>query len=369
MIGWNADESRDPSEQEGRERSLGGGGGAAGVGDGSTIPGGVVLHSPFLSVIRVVLNVGFTTYSDMFPNIDRMSRVRDSRDRGRDRPVLPRRGPLRGPPRGVQDGSLLGQGGTAQQHRDGDAERLHQAIVSVHQAVRPPQLPQPEEERREPARAGLRADQGQVRIVNVTATFGPAGPEPVRVAGQLPLRARSVPDDDDPAVEAAEAEGHARHAVDAQHRRGVEPRPPEDRAARGVAVRVEPEPVEEEAPRAAVGGPEALAGPAPSDAGASASRAVLRRQVEERGRRAVDVSVVAGSLEDSVQAAKRLRARTPLCCRDIESEQGRGQPVDGARDQPLVLLSALSGLSLCLCLDYRFQSGRAVRKDIYMELL
>ena len=71
MIGWNADESRDPSEQDGRERAA-----AAAKGgqkeDRTTVPGGVILHSPFLSVIRVVLNVGFTTYSDMFPNIDRV---------------------------------------------------------------------------------------------------------------------------------------------------------------------------------------------------------------------------------------------------------------------------------------------------------
>lgn len=36
------------------------------------VPGGVVLHSPFLSVIRVVLDMGFTTLGDLFPNIDRM---------------------------------------------------------------------------------------------------------------------------------------------------------------------------------------------------------------------------------------------------------------------------------------------------------
>ena len=41
-------------------------------GDGAGIPGGVVLHSPFLSVIRVVLDVGFTTVGDLFPNIDRV---------------------------------------------------------------------------------------------------------------------------------------------------------------------------------------------------------------------------------------------------------------------------------------------------------
>jgi esterase/lipase len=35
-------------------------------------PGGVVLHSPFLSVIRVVLDVGFTPIGDLFPNVDRV---------------------------------------------------------------------------------------------------------------------------------------------------------------------------------------------------------------------------------------------------------------------------------------------------------
>jgi len=35
-------------------------------------PGGVILHSPFLSVIRVVLDVGFTTIGDLFPNVDRV---------------------------------------------------------------------------------------------------------------------------------------------------------------------------------------------------------------------------------------------------------------------------------------------------------
>ncbi|KAL7467176.1 hypothetical protein ACHAXS_007424 [Conticribra weissflogii] len=38
-------------------------------------PGGVVLHSPFLSVIRVVLDVGFTTIGDLFPNVDRVKDV------------------------------------------------------------------------------------------------------------------------------------------------------------------------------------------------------------------------------------------------------------------------------------------------------
>lgn len=38
----------------------------------SMAPGGVVLHSPFLSVIRVVLDVGFTPIGDLFPNVDRL---------------------------------------------------------------------------------------------------------------------------------------------------------------------------------------------------------------------------------------------------------------------------------------------------------
>lgn len=38
----------------------------------SMAPGGVVLHSPFLSVIRVVLDVGFTPIGDLFPNVDRV---------------------------------------------------------------------------------------------------------------------------------------------------------------------------------------------------------------------------------------------------------------------------------------------------------
>lgn len=39
----------------------------------SQAPGGVVLHSPFLSVIRVVLDVGFTAIGDLFPNVDRVN--------------------------------------------------------------------------------------------------------------------------------------------------------------------------------------------------------------------------------------------------------------------------------------------------------
>eukprot|EP00804_Cyclotella_cryptica_P028885 CCRYP_008456-RD/>CCRYP_008456-RD protein AED:0.27 eAED:0.27 QI:381/1/1/1/0.5/0.4/5/1028/671 len=39
----------------------------------SQAPGGVILHSPFLSVIRVVLDVGFTAIGDLFPNVDRVN--------------------------------------------------------------------------------------------------------------------------------------------------------------------------------------------------------------------------------------------------------------------------------------------------------
>ena len=39
----------------------------------STAPAGVILHSPFLSVIRVVLDLGFTGVGDLFPNIDRVN--------------------------------------------------------------------------------------------------------------------------------------------------------------------------------------------------------------------------------------------------------------------------------------------------------
>ena len=39
----------------------------------SRTPGGVILHSPFLSVIRVVLDMGFTGIGDLFPNVDRVN--------------------------------------------------------------------------------------------------------------------------------------------------------------------------------------------------------------------------------------------------------------------------------------------------------
>ena len=59
----NLVDSREP--WEGRRSS--GSGGCQ-----TAAPGGVVLHSPFLSVIRVVLDVGFTTIGDLFPNVDRV---------------------------------------------------------------------------------------------------------------------------------------------------------------------------------------------------------------------------------------------------------------------------------------------------------
>ena len=61
--GTDADERREPAEED--ERA------AAGWLEAQP-PGGVVLHSPFLSVIRVVLDLGFTTVGDLFPNIDRV---------------------------------------------------------------------------------------------------------------------------------------------------------------------------------------------------------------------------------------------------------------------------------------------------------
>lgn len=38
--------------------------------------GGLLLHSPFKSVYRVMLNIGFTMSGDKFPNIDRIGKVR-----------------------------------------------------------------------------------------------------------------------------------------------------------------------------------------------------------------------------------------------------------------------------------------------------
>ena len=42
--------------------------------DGRSV-GGLILHSPFLSVFRVVVNLGFTVSGDKFPNVDRLSNV------------------------------------------------------------------------------------------------------------------------------------------------------------------------------------------------------------------------------------------------------------------------------------------------------
>jgi abhydrolase domain-containing protein 17 len=42
--------------------------------DGSSV-GGLILHSPFESVYRVVLNLGFTMAGDKFPNIDNIREV------------------------------------------------------------------------------------------------------------------------------------------------------------------------------------------------------------------------------------------------------------------------------------------------------
>ncbi|KAL3778450.1 hypothetical protein ACHAW5_001769 [Stephanodiscus triporus] len=73
----NLVDSREPREEDGgrrgRSSSSYGRSGAGGCDDATTAaPGGVVLHSPFLSVIRVVLDVGFTTIGDLFPNVDRV---------------------------------------------------------------------------------------------------------------------------------------------------------------------------------------------------------------------------------------------------------------------------------------------------------
>ena len=48
-------------------------GGKNDIGGSLGTPGGVILHSPFLSVIRVVVDMGFTTVGDLFPNIDRVT--------------------------------------------------------------------------------------------------------------------------------------------------------------------------------------------------------------------------------------------------------------------------------------------------------
>lgn len=72
---------RDDGDVDYRDGRVGGGGASGGAGGGNKsnssscsdrTPGGVILHSPFLSVIRVVLDMGFTTVGDLFPNIDRV---------------------------------------------------------------------------------------------------------------------------------------------------------------------------------------------------------------------------------------------------------------------------------------------------------
>lgn len=37
---------------------------------------GLILHSPFTSVYRVVVDVGFTIVGDQFPNVDRITNIR-----------------------------------------------------------------------------------------------------------------------------------------------------------------------------------------------------------------------------------------------------------------------------------------------------
>ena len=89
--GMMYEDVRDDGDVDYRDERVGGGGaanvsvgGRSGVGgnnksslvgrscDDDDAPGGVILHSPFLSVIRVVLDMGFTTVGDLFPNIDRV---------------------------------------------------------------------------------------------------------------------------------------------------------------------------------------------------------------------------------------------------------------------------------------------------------
>jgi len=67
-----ATESREPIQEETRTRTTSGVQ-KRNLSVSEEVIGGVVLHSPFLSVIRVVFDVGFTTVGDLFPNIDRVS--------------------------------------------------------------------------------------------------------------------------------------------------------------------------------------------------------------------------------------------------------------------------------------------------------
>ena len=67
-----ATESREPIQEETRTRTTSGVQKRNLSTSSEEVIGGVVLHSPFLSVIRVVFDVGFTTVGDLFPNIDRV---------------------------------------------------------------------------------------------------------------------------------------------------------------------------------------------------------------------------------------------------------------------------------------------------------
>ena len=66
-----ATESREPIQEETRPHTTSGVK-KHNLSASEEVVGGVVLHSPFLSVIRVVFDVGFTTVGDLFPNIDRV---------------------------------------------------------------------------------------------------------------------------------------------------------------------------------------------------------------------------------------------------------------------------------------------------------
>ena len=62
----NQDRDDTPNDYSEKEES------GSGTAASPSAPGGVILHSPFLSVIRVVLDVGFTPIGDLFPNVDRV---------------------------------------------------------------------------------------------------------------------------------------------------------------------------------------------------------------------------------------------------------------------------------------------------------
>ena len=72
---------RDDGNVDYRDEKVGGSSGGGNKSSSSSscgddiAPGGVILHSPFLSVIRVVLDMGFTTVGDLFPNIDRVKDI------------------------------------------------------------------------------------------------------------------------------------------------------------------------------------------------------------------------------------------------------------------------------------------------------